>query len=78
MIKERKLATKMGVRKISKLKKIRQATGLSQSQLAASSGVSLRMIQKYETGDRDISKTQLATAIALAKALNCKCEDLVT
>ena len=45
--------------KNEKLQKLRQAAGLSQSQLAEAAGVNVRMYQKYEQGDRDISKAQL-------------------
>ena len=50
---------------------------LSQSQLAKASGVSLRMLQKYEQGDRDLNKAQAETVYKLAKALNCKMEELI-
>lgn len=50
---------------------------LSQFQLAKASGVSLRMIQKYEQGDRDIKKAQAETVYKLAKALNCQMEELI-
>ena len=38
--------------KNEKLQKLRQAAGLSQSQLAEAAGVNVRMYQKYEQGDR--------------------------
>ena len=62
---------------MNKLKEKRMQRKLSQSQLAKTSGVSLRMIQKYEQGDRDIKKAQAETVYKLAKALNCKMEELI-
>lgn len=62
---------------MNKLKEKRMQRKLSQSQLAKESGVSLRMLQKYEQGDRDIKKAQAETVYKLAKALNCKMEELI-
>lgn len=62
---------------MSKLQELRKKKGLSQSQLAAAADVPIKTIQKYESGERDINKAQLQTAVALAKALDCKAEDLV-
>nr|DAE12293.1 MAG TPA: Helix-turn-helix XRE-family like protein [Myoviridae sp. ctQYc56] len=62
---------------MNKLKEIRTQQGLSQSLLSKASGVSLRMLQKYEQGDRDIKKAQAETVYKLAKALNCKMEELI-
>lgn len=64
--------------KNEKLQKLRQAAGLSQSQLAEAAGVNVRMYQKYEQGDRDISKAQLSTLLRICKALSCKLSDIVT
>ncbi|MFQ9126948.1 MAG: helix-turn-helix domain-containing protein [Butyricicoccaceae bacterium] len=49
-----------------------------QSQLAEAAGVNVRMYQKYEQGDRDISKAQLSTLLRICKALSCKLSDIVT
>lgn len=57
---------------MSNLKKCRQAKGLSQSQLAEASGVSLRMIQHYEQGFKDINRAQAVTVLKLADALGCE------
>lgn len=62
---------------MNKLKEIRTQQGLSQSLLSKSSGVSLRMLQKYEQGDRDLNKAQAETVYKLAKALNCRMEELI-
>ena len=59
------------------LQRIRKQSGLSQSQLAELSGVSLRMIQKYETGNRDINNASAITVYKLAQALKVNVEDLL-
>lgn len=51
------------------LKKYRDLAGLSQSQLAKLSGVNVRMIQKYEQMDRDLSTASVTTVYKLSKAL---------
>lgn len=62
---------------MNKLKEKRTQLELSQIQLAKASGVSLRMLQKYEQGVRDLNKAQAETVYKLAKALNCKMEELI-
>ena len=59
------------------LKRIRTASGMSQSKLSELSGVSGRMIPKYETGEKDINKAQAMTVYKLAQALGCTVEDLL-
>lgn len=59
------------------LKDHRIKRGLSQSQLASASGVSVRMIQYYEQGVKDINKASGETLYKLSKALDCKMEDLI-
>lgn len=61
----------------SRLAKIRKARGISQSELADISGVSLRMIQLYEQKQNDIKKAQVDTVLHLSKALGCEIEDLI-
>lgn len=63
------------------LKKRREAAGLSQSQLAAKSGVTLRSIQVYEaespTVHRDINRAAAMAVWKLAEALNCDVIDIL-
>lgn len=59
------------------LKNIREDRVLSQAKLAEASGVSVRMIQYYEQGIKDINKAQAETVYKLARALNCNMEDLI-
>ena len=60
------------------LQRIRKRAGLSQSQLAELSGVSLRMVQKYEIGDRDINNASAITVYKLAQSLKVNVEDLLS
>ena len=62
---------------MSKLKTKRQATGLSQSQLAKRVGMSVRVLQSYEQGLRDINKAAADMVYRLAVALGCTIEDLI-
>lgn len=59
------------------LKKLREEKGLSQSALAQASNVSLRMIQHYEQGAKDIAKASVTTVHQLAVALECSIEDIM-
>ena len=63
--------------KETKLKTIRENRGLSQSQLAECSGVSLRSIQMYEQRVNDIDKAQGQALYKLARVLGCYIEDLL-
>lgn len=62
---------------MTNLKKIREASDLSQSKLSEVSGVNVRMIQYYEQGYKDINAASVLTVYRLAQALNCTVEDLI-
>lgn len=62
---------------MSKLQDMRKSRGMSQSQLAELSEISIRMIQYYEQGVRDINKAQGITLRKLANVLACAMEDLM-
>lgn len=59
------------------LKTRRLAAGLSQNELATTSGVPLRTIQQYEQKQKDINAAKAQSVISLAKALDCAAEDLM-
>ena len=59
------------------LAKMRFQAGLSQSELAKEAGVSLRSIQMYEQGHNEIDKAQYNRLKAMAKALQCRVENLM-
>ena len=61
----------------TKLKRIRESRGLSQSELALHSGVHLRSIQMYEQKVNDIDKAQAQTLYKLSRVLGCDIEDLL-
>lgn len=61
----------------SRLQQIRRLNAYSQKILAERSGVSLRMIQQYEQGAKDIRKASVSGIWSLAGALHCSIEDLI-
>lgn len=60
------------------LQAMRKKANLSQSELAAVSGVKLRAIQTYEIEQRNINHAKLETLCKLALALNCSIYDILT
>ena len=62
---------------ITRLKARRINNRLSQSELAAESGVALRQIQLFEQRQRDINSAAAITVLQLSKALHCQMEDLI-
>lgn len=62
---------------MSRLKEIREEQGFTQKGLAEISGVSLRTLQKYETGERDLLKAEVGAVIALADALEVTVYELL-
>lgn len=63
---------------MSKLKERREASGLSQSQLAENAELSKRTLQELEQGRRDINGVKLLTLLKICDALGCGLEDIVT
>lgn len=62
---------------MNRLKATREERGLSQAQLAERAGVSVRMIQHYEQGFKDLERAQVRTVYRLAKALRTTVEKLI-
>lgn len=62
---------------MSKLQTKRKAAGLSQSQLAGLTGLSVRTLQHYEQGLLDFNKAAAVTVWRVARALECRVEDLL-
>lgn len=62
---------------MKKLKEYRIAAGLSQSQLAEKAGTSLRMLQYYEQGYKNLDNARIDILIRYCIALNCKLSDLI-
>ena len=61
----------------TKLQSCRKRAGLSQSELAAVSGVPVRTIQQYEQRQKNINHARACQVAALAHALCCQVEDLL-
>lgn len=55
----------------------RTACELTQRELAEKSGVNIRQIQKYESGEYNTGNMTLQNAISIADALNCDVKDLL-
>lgn len=62
---------------MKKLQKLRLNRGLSQSQLATLVGISVRTLQAYEQGAKDIDSARLHTLIDLSIALNCNITEII-
>ena len=62
---------------MSKLKLLRTGKKLSQRELAEKSGVSLRTLQHYEIGDRDINGASLETLLKLSDVLEIRFYELL-
>lgn len=61
----------------TQLKIRRMNCGLSQSELAADSGVAIRQIQLFEQKQRNINNAAALTLLQLSKSLHCRMEDLI-
>lgn len=61
-----------------KLQAVRKAAGMSQSQLANTAGVSVRILQDYERGSRDLNGAKLVTILKLCNALGCSLQDILS
>lgn len=62
---------------MSRLKELREQNGITQKRLADITRISLRTLQKYETGERDIAKADVSNVIAISNALGVTVYDLV-
>ena len=63
--------------RVTRLKMYRDRLQMSQNELAAASGCSVRMIQNYEQRRKNINKAQLETILSLTSVLHCSPEDLM-
>ena len=61
----------------TKLAQLRAAAGMGQRELSEASGVAIRQIQHFESGERDISNITLKNALALADALGVHPRELI-
>lgn len=61
----------------SKLKSRRKALRYTQRELSERTGISIRMIQFYEQGVRDLGHASANTVVKLADVLECDVRDLI-
>lgn len=61
----------------TRLKRIREASGFSQSRLAELSGINIRNIQLWELKRQDINRAAAASLASIARVLHCTIEDLL-
>lgn len=59
------------------IKEIREDREITQLELSQKSGVNFRMIQKYESGERNIDGAKLETLIKLSKVLKCNIRNIL-
>lgn len=62
---------------MNNLKYFRELAGLSQSQLAALTGVSVRTLQDYEQERKPLEGARAITVLKIAQTLGCSVEDLI-
>ena len=63
---------------MSQMKRQREAAGMTQAQLAALTGINIRMIQHYEQGQKNLDGAHLNTLLRLCLALHCPLAALIT
>jgi transcriptional regulator with XRE-family HTH domain len=61
-----------------RLQTLRQAAGMSQSQLADTAGISVRILQQYESGERNLNGAKLQTLLKICNALKCRLSEIIT
>lgn len=61
----------------TKLKDIRLARGLTQSQLAAKTGLNIRTLQYYEQGNKKIECAKLKTILKICIVLNIEMNEII-
>ena len=60
------------------LRAFRKKEKLTKTQLSDLTSISMRTIDDYETGKRDINGAKNKTLLKLCKALSCRLEDILT
>ena len=62
---------------LSMLARLRAYAGLTQKSLGEKSGVSVRMIEQYEQGKKELKRASAETVYRLSRALGCEMEELI-
>lgn len=60
----------------TRLEERRRAEGYTQKQLAEITGIHVNVISRLERGEQDVLKCEFGTVVKLARALECRPEDL--
>ena len=63
---------------MNNLKLLRIKSGKSQSKLADETGLSIRTLQMYEQGHREIANARIDVLLKICIALNCGLEELIS
>lgn len=61
----------------SKLRKIRREKDISLKEIAAKSGVSIRSLEKYDSGERLLLNAKLETGLLIADALGVDVKEII-
>ena len=72
-----KIRIQKGIDKGTKLRRQRVKKGLSQSELAALSGVPIQTLRRYEQSAVPINSAKLNTLWSLCFVLGCRIEDVI-
>ena len=62
---------------MANLKELRNLCAMTQKELSERSGINIRLIQKYESGEYSLNNMTAKTAYAISHALGCSIDDLV-
>lgn len=62
---------------MTKIKELRQAAGLSQSQFSERTGIKIRTLQHYDQGTKLFDHARIDTILKACLVLNCKLEDVL-
>lgn len=64
-------------KKTTKLKTVRASKGLTQRALSEKTGISIRTLQHYEQGSKDLNQAAALTVYTIAQALGVPMEELL-
>lgn len=62
---------------MTQLRRMREKRGITQAKLSEMSGVNLRTVKAYDSGERDINGAAAMTVKNLADAIGCQMEEIM-